>query len=157
VKAAHSRTSRHTRDDGNISVLTLGLLVLVMLTLLVVAAATAVHLQRVRLMHLADEVAADAADSLDLPQYYAGEAPPPTDDAALRLASARMEAEAQVHVAAGAQDQLEGVRLVSVESPDGSTAVVTLSLTVHPLFALEPLMPFATGIEIRATGSARNF
>ena len=144
-------------DDGNISLLTLGFLVVAMLTLLVVAAATAVHIQRLRLVHLADEAAADAADSLDLAQYYEGDAPLPTDDAAVNLARSRMEEAVVRHVESRGDDQLEGVRIVSVVTPDGSTAVVTLSLVVHPLFALEPLMPFANGIEIRATGSARNF
>ena len=153
----NSRGRWAPRDDGNVSVLTLGFLVLAMLTLLVVAAATAVHLQRLRLVHLADEAAADAADSLDVAQYYAGEAPLPTDDGAVHLASSRMEQAVIGQLEARGGGQLEGVRLVSVTSPDGSTAVVTLSLTVHPLFALEPLMPFANGIEIRATGSARNF
>ena len=148
---------RALRDDGNISVLTLGFLVVAMVTLLVVAAATAVHVQRLRLVHLADEAAADAADSLDVAQYYAGDAPLPTDDAAIRLAVSRMEEAVVAQLEARGAGHLEGVRLVSVTTPDGSTAVVSLSLTVHPLFPLEPLMPFADGIEIRATGSARNF
>lgn len=144
-------------DDGNISVLTLGFVVLTMLVLLVVAAATAVHIQRLRLTHLADEMALDAADALDLPTYYAGESPLPTDRAAIDVAQARMEAAVLEHLRRSDPVHREGVRIVSVSTPDGATAVVTISQVIHPLFPLEPLAPFADGIEIRVTGSARTF
>jgi hypothetical protein len=144
-------------DDGNISVLTLGFLVLTMLVLLVVAAATAVHIQRLRLTHLADEMALDAADALDLPTYYAGDSPLPTEAAAIDVAKSRMEAAVLEHLGRSDPQHLDGVRVVSVTTPDGATAVVTISQTIHPLFPLEPLAPFADGIVIRVTGSARTF
>jgi hypothetical protein len=151
------RHHRRAADDGNISVLTLGFVVLAMLVLLVVAAATAVHIQRLRLLHLADEIALDAADALDLPSYYAGDARLPSEVAAIDVAQVRMEAAAIEHLRSRAWEQLEGVRIVSVTTPDGATAVITLEQTIHPLFPLEPLAPFADGIEIRVTGSARTF
>lgn len=153
-----NRWRRTPADDaGNISVLTLGFVVLTMLTLLVVAAATAVHMQRIRLVHLADELAVDAADALDLDSYYAGSATLPTQDAAVELAHGRMIEAVQAHVGARSTGHLDGVRVVSVTTPDGNTAVVTVSLVVHPLWPLEPLMPFANGVELTATGSARSF
>lgn len=148
---------RARADDGNISLLTLGVLVLSLLTLLVIAAATAVHIQRLRLTHLADEMALDAADALDLGTYYAGDARLPTDDAAIDVARQRMETAVLQHLQNREPEHLEGVRVVSVSTPDGSTAVVRLSQRVHPLFPLEPLLPFADGIEIVVTGSARTF
>jgi hypothetical protein len=153
-----SRWAHARRDDtGNISVLTLGFLVLTMLTLLVIAAATAVHMQRIRLVHLADELAVDAADALDLDNYYAGDAQLPTEDAAVQLAHSRMLEAVQAHVGIRSEGHLDGVRVVNVSTPDGNTAVVTVAIVVHPLWPLEPLMPFANGVELRATGSARSF
>lgn len=149
--------SRARSDDGNISLLTLGALVLCLLVLLVIAAATAVHIQRLRLVHLADEMALDAADALDLDSYYAGEARLPTDDAAIDVAQRRMEDAVAQHLQNRDPAHLDGVRVLSVETPDGSTAVVRLSQVIHPLFHLEPLMPFADGIEIHVVGSARTF
>jgi hypothetical protein len=135
----------------------LGFVVLTMLVLLVISAATAVHIQRMRLLHLADEMALDAADALDLPTYYAGGAPLPSEDAAIDVAQSRMEAAALEHLRNRDPEHLDGVRIVSVTTPDGATAVVTVSQIIHPLFPLEPLAPFADGIEIRVTGSARTF
>lgn len=149
--------NRSAADDGNISVLTLGFLVLTMLVFLVIAAATAVHVQRMRLVHVADELALDAADALDIGSYYAGAAPLPTDDAAIQLAQSRMEAAVAAHAVTRADGDLDGLRVVRVWTPDGSTAAVTVSLVVYPLFRLEPLAPFADGIELRATGTARTF
>jgi hypothetical protein len=68
-----------------------------------------------------------------------------------------MEAAVLQHLQNRDPQHLEGVRIVSVTTPDGATAVVTISQTVHPLFPLEPLAPFADGFEIRVTGSARTF
>ncbi len=152
------RLARMRQDDaGNISVLTLGLVVLTMMTLLVIASATAVHVQRLRLVHLADELAVDAADALDVDAYYRGQVGAPTGDAAVELAASRMIQAVEHHVGVRSQGHLDGVRVLSVESPDGNTAVVTVAITVHPLWMLEPLMPFVDGIELRATGTARNF
>lgn len=155
--AASRRWRAVARDDGNISLLTLGVLVLALMTLLVISAATSVHVQRLRLVHLADEMALDAADALDLDRYYAGEVRHPTGDAAIDVAQRRMEEAVAQHLAGRDPAHLEGVRVLAVTTPDGATAVVTLSQRVYPLFQLEVLMPFADGIEIRAVGSARTF
>lgn len=144
-------------DDGSISLLTLGFLVLTMVLVLVIAAATAIHLQYMRLVHLADELAIDAADSLDVPAYYAGTVPMPRADAAVAVAPGRMEAEVLAHVQSRASEQLDGVRVVSVITPDASTAMVTVTMTVHPILPLEPLLPFLDGIELRVTSTARHF
>ena len=52
-------------DEGTIGILTLGFTVLALMLILVVSAATSVHLTRLRLTHLADELAEDAADAVD--------------------------------------------------------------------------------------------
>ncbi len=141
-------------DAGNVTVLSIGLAVLVISLVLVVASATAVQLDRVRLLHLADELALDAADSVDLGAYYAGEVP--GGDAALLLAEDRMVAAAADRLAeASARHGVEEAQLVSVTSPDGSTAVVRVQLRVSPLFGVEALTRFSRGLTLSAESSAR--
>jgi hypothetical protein len=80
-----------------------------------------------------------------------------TGRASLDLATAAMTDAAQRHVDERGVDQLEGVRLVSVEALDVSTARITIEVTVYPLFGVEALLPFADGITLQATGQSRSF
>ena len=145
-------------DAGNITVLSLGLSVVAMMLVLVISAATAVHLQHSRLLHVADELALDAADALDVARYYAGESALPTEDAGVEVTQARMESTVAQSVGY-AQDRanLDNVRVVEVSSTDGNTATVTVAVVVQPLFGMEALLPYADGITLTATGSARGY
>jgi hypothetical protein len=149
-----SRFRREGSDDGTIGILTLGFTVLALMLILVVSSASAVHLTRLRLTHLADELAADAADAVDTKGYFDG---PGTGTASLDLATSAMTSAVQRHASERAVNQLEGVRVVSVEAFDDATARVTLEVIVYPLFGVEALLPFADGITLRATGEARSF
>ncbi len=149
-----SRLREVRSDEGTIGILTLGFTVLALMLILVVSSASAVHLTRLRLTHLADELAEDAADAVDTAGYFEG---PDTDRAALDLATAAMTSAVQRHVHERGVDQLEGVHLVSVEAFDDSTARITIEVTAFPLFGVEALLPFADGITLRATGEARSF
>lgn len=155
------RVSEGRSEDpqaGNITVLSLGVSVLAIMLILVISAASAVHLQHMRLSHLADELALEAADALDVDAYYDGSAATPTEDAAVSLATARMRTAVDGHVASAQQRlNLEGVSVVAVETHDGTTATVTVAVVVTPLFGMEALMPFADGIELVATGTARSY
>lgn len=141
------------RDEGTIGILTLGFMVLATMLILVVSAATAVHLTKMRLSHLADELAEDAADAVDTSNYFAG-GPGSAD---VTLAESRMLDAVTTHVETRGTGQLDGVTLVSVDSADGSTARVTVAIVVYPLFGIEALMPFADGITVTATGESRAF
>ncbi len=149
-----SRLREFRSDDGTIGILTLGFTVLALMLILVVSSASAVHLTRLRLTHLADELAEDAADAVDTAGYFDS---PGVGPEALDLATAAMTSAVQRHVDERGVDQLEGVRLVAVESLDDSTARITIEVTVYPLFGVEALLPFADGITLRATGEARSF
>ena len=141
-------------DRGTIGILTLGFTVLALMLILVVSAATSVHMTRLRLDHLADELAEDAADAVDTGGYFARG---PGDAEGLTLERDLMVQAVTRHVAHRGVDQLRGVHLVAVEAPDRGTARVTVEFTVYPLFGVEALMPFADGIVLRATGEARAF
>ncbi len=152
-----TRAARATRDEGNVTLLSLGLVILLLSLILVVASATAVQLTRVRLLHLADELALDAADAADLDAYYAGTAAgPDVGEGAVLLAEERMQDAVLDHLA-GASDRhgVEGASVVEVVTTDGSTATVRLQVTVDPLFGVSALLPFADGITLNAESSAR--
>lgn len=139
------------RDDGNVSVLTLGWVVAVLLAALVVTAATQVHLDRMRLTALADEVALAAADSLDAITYYGDDSEAPQ----VWLDVREMEQTVSSRLASPIQDWERDVMIVDVRSEDGVTAQVTLARTVRPLFAAVPLMPWSDGIVLVAESRAR--
>ena len=146
------RRARQADDEGTIGILTLGFTVLALLVLFVVASATAVHVARLRLTHLADELAVDAADALNTPAYFTGQ-PGDTPE----LADQRMRDAVTRHVTTRGTGALDGVRLVDVSAADDGSATVTLEIVVYPLFGLEALMPFADGITLTATGQSRTF
>jgi hypothetical protein len=152
------RRARPKGDEGTIMLLTLGFVVLALLLVLVVAAATQVHLQRMRLTHVADELALDAADSLDVPGYYNGTLEPPTDEGVVGLASASVERTARDRVAAAAaRAGLPPTQVVDATTSDDFTATVTVRTVVHPLFGIDALLPFADGVTLTATSSARAY
>ena len=147
---------RAARDDGNITLLSLGFAVLALMLILVVASATTLQLQRARLTQVADELAIDAADAMDVPAYYRSEARRPTDDAAVDLSAESMRNVVEGHLADySSRYHLDGVHVVDVRSPDGNSAVVTVSVVVRPLFGVEALLPWTDGVTLTATSSAR--
>jgi hypothetical protein len=140
-------------DEGTIGILTLGFAVVAIMLILVISAATSVHVTRMRLANLADELAEDASDAVSSDGYFTTQAG--TGD--VTLAQSRMSDAVVAHVTQRGTDRLEGVRIVTVDAPDAVTARVTVEITVYPLFGLEALMPFADGITITATGQSRAF
>jgi hypothetical protein len=144
---------RRRDDEGTIGILTLGFAVVAIMLILVISAATSVHMTRMRLANLADELAEDASDTVSSDGYFTTESG--TGD--VELAQSRMSAAVVAHVNQRGTDRLEGVRIVSVDAPDAVTARVTVEIRVYPLFGLEALMPFADGIIVTATGQSRTF
>lgn len=145
-------------DEGTIMLLTLGFTVLALLLILVVAAATQVHLQRMRLTHVADEVALDSADSIDIAAYYAGGLNAPTDESVVELAEGSVRATAEQRLAeAAVRAGLPEAELVDATTSDDFTATITVRTVVHPLFGVDALLPFADGVTLTATSSARAY
>lgn len=140
----------NVRDDrGSATVLTIGLVAVLLAAILTVAAATQVHLQRMRLQHVADEVALASADALDLDGYYAAG----TAGESLALSHARLREEAERQLRASSTRQgLDGVRLTAAASPDGATVEVGLALETPVLFGAQWLPARVT---LDATAAAR--
>ncbi len=111
-------------DDGQISVLVVGLFALAALLVIGGIDVTAAHVARVRLLDIADSAALDAADALDEgTAYRQGVGPSVTvSDASVRES---------VTAYLAARPQPSGVDAVGVEpatgTPDGRTAVVVLT------------------------------
>ncbi len=137
------------RDNGNISVLTLGWVVIALIALLVMAAATQVHVDRMRLGSLADEAALAAADELDIGGYY------PTSGREVRLSQARMSSAVTQWLSQDPRPWASDVVVLEVKGSADGTATVRLGRTVYPLFNVEALGPFSTGIALEVEGNGR--
>ncbi|MDO4244080.1 MAG: glycosyltransferase [Actinomyces sp.] len=136
-------------EDGQTLLLGLGLVTLVVGLVLVISSATAVYLDLKNLTSLADSAAAAAADAVDDPTYFGGQATSGTgmlsDAGVLVLAERDLRSQPV---------DLAGVTIVSATALDGRTAVVTLSARSRPPFLPWGIIP-SEGFMITATGSAR--
>ena len=135
-------------EDGQILLLGVGVIAVVAALVLVAASATAVHLDLKTLTSLADSAA--AVDGVDEDGYYGGVE---ADGAPGRLTDAGVRAAALEDLAAQ-PERPESVRVVRAVSPDGATAVVTLTARSRPPFLPWGVIP-SQGFVITATGSAR--
>ncbi|WP_206496350.1 pilus assembly protein TadG-related protein [Micrococcus sp. KRD077] len=141
-------TARLGHDDGQTTVLTVGLCAVLVALMLVMLAVTTVQLQHRRLQSLADSAAIAGAEELG---FRLGEDPGVvlSDDVA---------ASASAHLAAvGAQEAVPGLGGMNARvAEDGSTVVVTLDARAD-LFAMTG--PFAgtlpLSVPLEATGSSR--
>jgi len=145
---------RPAGDDGQISVLIIGYCTIAIALLMVVASASAVHLERKRLLEVADAAALDAADALDGSVYYGS-------DAGRLVAVPLTDGSVRTSVLAylgrrGAASEFESLTVSEpTGTPDGSTAEVTLTTRVSLPLVGAALQPFSDGIALRATARAR--
>ncbi|WP_380169086.1 pilus assembly protein TadG-related protein [Jannaschia sp. R86511] len=143
-------------DSGQVLLLALVYGVVAILLVLVVVAASAVHLDRKRLLAVADAAALDAADALDEAAYFeateqeGGLDAVPVTDASVRDA-----------VVAHLQRQDAPSRFVDLSvdvaatgTPDGSTAVVVLTARSLPLLPDAVAGRYGAGVPLRVTSSA---
>lgn len=135
-------------------VLSLGFAVVAILLVLVVTAATAVHLDRKRLLALADLAALAAADELDT-RYFSepggrGEGGVPLTDAGVRAAAERYVA---AHPDPAAR--WDGVRVLEATAPDARSARVRLGAVTHPPLVTWVIEAFTGGIPLEVEATAR--
>ena len=125
-------------EDGQVALLVLGYAVLALVLVLVVTAASAVHLERKRLWALADAAAGDAADAVDLEAYYGGREALVTG---VPLTDEGVRAAVQEHLRrAGAAQRFEHLGVgPGTGTTDGRTAEVQLVATARvPVLGLLP-------------------
>ncbi len=151
-----SRPTLRDDDSGQVLLLALVYGLVAVLLVLVVVAASAVHLDRKRLLALADAAALDAADAVDEAAYFeaTGQAggidAVPVTDATVR---------GSVVAYLQRQDAPSRFTDLAVDSagtgtPDGRSAVVVLTARSLPLLPEVVAGRFTAGVPLRVTASA---
>ncbi len=171
-------------DGGQVTILVIGFVVVALALVAVVVSATQVHLERTRLAALADLAALDAAGRVADASYYAPPGSPgpggrvsgpgwpgpgsawSSDSGAGEVAwSGEGLALSDEDVAVIVDAYLAGhpdaaarwtdLRVLEADSPDGTTVRVRLGVLVRPAWTAWLLAPFADGIAVEASSSAR--
>ena len=155
VLARRTGAGTDRRDEGQIMLLSIAFGVLALLLVTAVVSASSVHLERKRLLALADLTALAAADAVSDESYY-GRTTAAGDGAALvELTPSGVRSAAEDHLARSPEAaSLTDLTLVEATT-DGRTAEVTLRSTARP-----PLLSWATaawsdGVVLQVTARAR--
>lgn len=136
-------------EEGSALPLVLVLLAIAVSFVAVVAGATALHLDRLRLLTIADGAALAAAESFRVADVAVeGDAVRP------RLRDDRVRAAASDAVAAADRADLRDLRLVAAGTTDGRTAAVTVAAVWRPPI-LSSLLPVAVPIRVTSAAAAR--
>jgi hypothetical protein len=147
------RRVRAGGDDGQVVLLVIAYCTIALALVLVVTSASAVHLERKRLLEVADAAALDAADEVAEEIYFPGGATPgsvPVTDASVRAAVERHLDDR------GALAEFDDLTIgAGTGSPDGQTAQVTLYATVEPPLIGWAIEAFSGGVPLQATSRAR--
>ncbi len=153
-----TRTARTGRDDGQVMILTIGFVVVALLLITVVASAAGVHLERKRLLGLADLLALEAADAVGDDRYFApgaGQEDPGTAGVPLTDASVRAAVDDYLRDNPSAAAGWDDFAVLSATTPDGRSAQVHLGAVVRPVLVSWVLSPWSDGIALDAQSSAR--
>lgn len=157
-RAGWSRAGRVRRagdDSGQVLLLALVYGLVAILLVLVVVAASAVHLDRKRLLALADAAALDAADAVDEPAYFAAtgaggiDAVPITDRTVRESVTAYLQRQ-------DAPSRFVGLAVdtSATGTPDGETAVVVLTARSVPFLPDVVAGRYRAGVPLRVAASA---
>lgn len=150
-RASHARAS--PAEDGQISVLVLGMVAVALTLVLGMIGATSVQLARIQLLDAADAAALDAADAVDEDALYTGGlgGGVPLDDEMVQAAAAD-------HLALRERpSRLESWQVgPGTGTPDGRTAVVTLSARARIPAISAILESFGGGVTVTVESRARS-
>lgn len=151
--------------------LTIAYAMIALSLVLVIASASAVHIERKQLLALADAAALDAADAIDLDLFYgdgggfygdgsgseAGWQPGEASAVAIPLSDSAVRDAVAHHLAdAPAAAGVSGLTILDpTGTTDGTTAQVSLGAVVRPPFIPWALVGWSDGIALRVTSSAR--
>lgn len=141
-------------DDGQVLLLILVYCLIAVVLVTVVVSASAVHLDRKRLLAMADAAALDAADAVDLDAFYRHGAAPSTG-VPLTDSSVRRSVEEYVRLAGGPESFPAFTLGDSTGTTDGRTATVTLTARSRPPLLTAVTAAHADGIPLRVTAHAR--
>jgi hypothetical protein len=139
---------------------TLLAIVFTMLALLLVTAvvsATGIHLERKRLLALADALSLEAADELEPSAVYADRGSAPLAGAAISLTDRDVDRAVERYLRDN-PDTVAGFDELTVRaraSSDGRTAEVALGALARPVIVSWVTAPWSDGIALRVESSAR--
>lgn len=130
---------------------------LALLLITAVVSATGIHLERKRLVALADALSLEAADAMDTSVVYRSGARAPEPGAGLVLTDHDVSGAVDTYLrdnpeaAAG----FTGLVVRSEVEPDGRTARVELVAVAHPTLISWVTAPWSDGVTMHAESSAR--
>lgn len=145
-------------DRGQVMVLTLGFVVVALLLITVVVSAAGVHMERKRLLALADVLALEAADAVGDDEYFApgaGQGDPGTEGVPLTDAAVRAEVDRYLRDNPDAATAWDEFAVLSASTTDGRSAHVLLGAVVRPVLISWVLAPWQDGIALEAESVAR--
>ena len=141
---------RATDDRGSTLVLTIGFAAFALVVTLVVAASTSLYIERKRLLSLADSAALVGAEAFDLADVRISEG---GEVVTIMLEADSVEDAVTAHLERIGPRQVEGLRIEDATTPDGRSALVSLSSAWKPP-VLTLFLP--DGVRIEASSSARS-
>jgi uncharacterized membrane protein len=149
-----SRRRLQRGDDGQVLPLILVYALIAVSLVAVVVSASAVHLERKRLLALADAAALDAADAIDPDAFYGGGTRP---GAGVPLTDSSVQASVYRFVRlVEAPARFESFAVASTTgTSDGQTAEVVLVAVARPPMLSSVIDSFSAGIPLRVTARAR--
>lgn len=139
-------------EAGQISILLIGMVTVTLMIVLGVVGVTSVQLSRIHLLDAADAAALDASDALAEQHAYAegvGGGPPVSDATVAEAATAYLASRP-------VPSRLSGWSVAGAGTPDGRTAVVTVSGTARIPVVTPVLAALGGGVEISVTSTARS-
>lgn len=143
--------SRLRDQRGSMTILTTGVLVVILMVIGVGTAITGVHLERTGLQHAADSAALAASQAVDPARLYDS-----GDGAALHPASARRAAEDHLRAYPLDTTSTEGLQIESVSVGASGTVRVVLSARTHPPLAGWFTRGTGTAVPLTVYGEARS-
>ena len=146
-------TAREHSERGQISLLILGFTVIALTLIIGAIDVTAVQLARVRLLDVADSIALDASDALDVGSTYVGGLRSTT--VAITDVSVRRSAEQYLAARPPPHGISSWALTNDTGSPDGQTAVIWLRGTADLPIASSILSVFGASVDITVESRAR--
>ena len=147
------RAPRPSAEDGQISILLIGLVAICLTIVMGVVGVTSVQLSRIHVLDAADAAALDASDALALERAYAegvGSGVPLTDRTVLDAAAAHLAVRER-------PSRVTGWEIApGTGTPDGRTAVVVVRGTARIPVLSSVLEQFGGGVTITMASSARS-
>jgi hypothetical protein len=143
-------------EDGQILLLSIGVVVIALGLVLALASAAQVHLERKRLYDLADQLSLSVADDMDRPTYYARQLAGDPADVMLTDDDVRSGVLDYLHDHPEAANGLHDVQVVEASAVDGGrTARVVLQARARPALVSWATLGRSGGITVTADAQAR--